>query len=193
MIYLALGYLVGKTCTSLISLKLLPPGAAFVFKPMKPITDAQWQKLKTAYLNGEGPLNELAARSGIGATTARRKAAAEDWKAQRDNPPVTPTTVQASPNQVLDVDSVLLELINDLRSAIATAPVRSKESVVSALNPLLALYAARHPVSLHDIIKICTKLEIKPRTFFDALEKNDEELIMASHAAPKQIAGATTE
>jgi hypothetical protein len=113
-------------------------------------------KIKKAYLAGEGTLEALARRFGIGERTLKRYSADGNWEALKQArgavvDEALRDRLQSVPTD-FNPDALLLTAIRDLAAALPDVPVRSKESGAAAMAKLIETWRRFNPMTMDDLI-----------------------------------------
>jgi hypothetical protein len=136
-------------------------------------------KIKKAYLAGEGTLEVLARRFGIGERTLKRYSSEGNWEALRTARgtivgEALRDRLQAAPAE-FDPDSLLITAIQDLATAAADAPVRSKEGALGSMARLIEVHRKLNPMTMDELIDLALNMpNFDPRLFAQALRDRVE-------------------
>jgi hypothetical protein len=135
-------------------------------------------KIKRAYLAGEGSLESLAERFGVGVRTIKRFASEQDWNALKKARGVVVN--QMLPDRAIasgdcDTNALLLAAIQDLAASMPGVPVRSRESAAAAMGKLIETWRRFNPMTMDELVDVAIAIpNFEPREFARLLRERME-------------------
>lgn len=135
-----------------------------------------WEPIKRAYFVTGDSYAAIAARFDVSERAIEKRASEEGWARSRAEIHAEPAPKPVSkPRQAVKganaIDEIIENAIADLSADLVDAPIKSKESAVTALVRLLEYREKINPTTATDLAERAISLGISPEQFLEELRQ----------------------